>query len=191
MAAEDKKRWRSEAAAARADLTVDSAAYCIALAEFLDRTVDPAKRVVVYDAMPEEVDLNPLVDAHARPKERFAITRTPSIGYRLSVHPFGCEQERHRYGYRQPVADAPVVPDDEIAAVLVPALAFDRHGVRLGRGMGYYDRFLGRLGAGVSFIGITGGYVVESLPSESFDVAMTHLAFESGVEPVPLTAIPD
>jgi 5-formyltetrahydrofolate cyclo-ligase len=183
----DKRAWRARAIEERQDLVVDAQAFCAALDRFLAEAVPRSKRVVIYDAMPGEVDLAPLLDASDAPEERYAITRTPDEGHYLTVHPHGCAHEQHRYGYRQPVIDAPVVDDDLIGAVLVPALAFDRSGVRLGRGMGYYDRFLARLGSDVAFVGITGGYVVESLPSEPFDVSMTHLAFESGVQAVPVS----
>lgn len=137
--------------------------------------------IVVFDAMPGEVDLSALLAANPEPQDRYAVTRTPEVGHRLSVHPVGGPTERHRYGYLQPTADAPVVPDDRLGAVLVPALAFARDGSRLGRGKGYYDRFLARLAPGVLRIGVTGGYVVDALPTESFDVPMTHLATADAV----------
>lgn len=142
--------------------------------------------IVVFDAMPSEVDLSGLVSAHRDPPMRYAVTRTPEEGFRLTVHPVGGPTEQHRYGYNQPTEDAPQVADERIGAVLVPALAFARDGARLGRGKGYYDRFLARLGDGVLFVGITGGYVVEALPTESFDVSMTHLATAGAVAAVPL-----
>lgn len=181
----DKARWRAEAKRLRAGLDVRSADHCRAIAAFLAE--GPAGRVVVYDAMPSEVDLAPLIAATERPEDRYAVTRTPDEGYVLTVHPWGGPMEDHPYGYRQPTVDAPVVPDADIAVVLVPALAFDRAGTRLGRGKGYYDRFLGRLPAGVAFVGVTGGSIVDGeLPSEPFDVAMTHLATGDGVFPVPI-----
>lgn len=151
-----------------------------ALARFLDREVPADRRVVLYDAMPGEVPLDGLVAAHPDPGGRYALTRTPEAGHRLTVHPWGGPTERHRYGYRQPRLDAPVVADAEIGAVVVPGLAFDPRGNRLGHGGGYYDRFLARLGPAVLRIGI-GGARVERLPAEDHDVAMTHLAGPDGV----------
>jgi len=174
------------AAPARAGLDPDSSGHCRALATFLDREVPVGRWVVVFDALPGEVDLRELVEAHPDPGGRFALTRTPETGRTLTVHRWDGPRERHRYGYDQPTADAPVVDDDTIGAVLVPALAFDRRGTRLGRGAGYYDRFLARLDPDVLRIGITGGYVVDRLPAEAHDVVMTHLATADGVLAVPL-----
>jgi 5-formyltetrahydrofolate cyclo-ligase len=83
--------------------------------------------------------------------------------------------EQHRFGYRQPVVSAPLIADQDISAVLVPALAFDPWGNRLGFGAGYYDRFLGRL-PNVLKIGVADVLVDERLPTEKFDVPMTHIA---------------
>jgi 5-formyltetrahydrofolate cyclo-ligase len=184
----DKAQWRQRAAVERAAMPLNSDAHCRALTSFLDRAVEPNLRVVIYDAIAGEVDLRSLIEADADPQNRFAITRTPEEGFELTVHPYGCETERHRYGYRQPAPDAPVVADAEIGAVVVPGLAFDRAGQRLGRGKGYYDRFLARLvGPGSALlIGITGDYIVESLPTDDHDIPMTHLATSSGVHPVPV-----
>jgi 5-formyltetrahydrofolate cyclo-ligase len=134
--------------------------------------------VLAYRSLPGEVDLDPLVDTAP---ERFALTRTPDDG-ELTIHPATSPTERHRYGFVQPVVDAPVVEEASITVVLVPGLAFDRRGGRLGRGQGYYDRLLARLDPSVLRIGVaTSASVIDVVPTDPHDIAMTHLVTEAGV----------
>ncbi|MEL7156494.1 MAG: 5-formyltetrahydrofolate cyclo-ligase [Actinomycetota bacterium] len=179
-----KDDWRRRARAARSAMVIDAEAHRSGLEAFL-ATNQVEGWVVAYRAMADELDLGPLL---ARPDlGPFALTRTPASGRDLTVHRLDGPTERHRYGFDQPTADAPAVDDHEIGAVLVPGLAFDRSGRRLGRGAGYYDRFLARLAPNVPRIGITSGYLVAELPTDDHDVPMTHLSGAFGVAPVPLS----
>ncbi len=178
---DQKRRWRARATSERRKIAIDHQGFGRTLDRFLADSVPPGLRVVIYQAMGGEVDLAPLVARHGDPESRYAITRTPDVELALTVHPWGVAQERHRYGYDQPRIDSPVVDDADIGAVLVPALAFDQRGGRLGRGKGYYDRFLSRLSPACLRVGITGDYVVEQLPVGEHDVTMTHLAFSDRI----------
>ncbi len=184
---EAKNELRTRAKRNRSALRADSLRICFGLRHFLRSA--PAGWVVAYSAMPGEPDLASLVAA-GRPAGDvgpFALTRTPEEGRVLSVHPIDAPTERHRWGFSQPVADAATVPDDEIAVVLVPGLAFDRRGGRLGFGAGYYDRFLSRLGPDTRFVAVSDGFIVDEVPTGPNDVAMTHLATEAGVVALPLS----
>ena len=59
--------------------------------------------------------------------------------------------------------------------LLVPALAVDRHGVRLGRGAGFYDRSLHFRAPSARLVAVVRDEeLVDELPVEPHDVAMTH-----------------
>lgn len=135
-------------------------------------------RVVVgFLAMGDEIDISPLVAQH--PGIRFGLTRT-APGLRLTVHDFSGPRERHRFGFDQPAADSPVIALADIDLVLVPGLAFGPDGRRLGRGAGYYDRFLHEVRA--TTMGLTTrDRVRPDLPLEPHDVRMDWLATEDGV----------
>ncbi|MBI3332673.1 MAG: 5-formyltetrahydrofolate cyclo-ligase [Candidatus Omnitrophica bacterium] len=66
-----------------------------------------------------------------------------------------------------------------LGLVIVPAVAFDRKGRRLGRGGGYFDRFLSRLPPAVSRVGLAFGFqVVRELPSEPHDEPVSSIVTE-------------
>jgi 5-formyltetrahydrofolate cyclo-ligase len=80
------------------------------------------------------------------------------------------------YGLFEP--PPPWLPPSALASVttvLVPALAVDRHGVRLGRGAGFYDRSLAFRDPAARLIAVVRDEeLVDELPAEPNDVAMTH-----------------
>jgi 5-formyltetrahydrofolate cyclo-ligase len=66
--------------------------------------------------------------------------------------------------------------------VVVPGLAFDRRGNRLGRGFGYYDRFLEGLPESVPRVGLAwAGQLVPGVPVDTWDVPVHALVTEEGV----------
>lgn len=81
-----------------------------------------------------------------------------------------------RFGLQEP--PRPWLPPTAITQaglVLVPALAVDRRGVRLGRGGGYYDRSLALCPPGTRLVAVVrDDEVVDELPHDPHDVLMTH-----------------
>ncbi|MBS1691086.1 MAG: 5-formyltetrahydrofolate cyclo-ligase [Actinobacteria bacterium] len=80
------------------------------------------------------------------------------------------------FGLREPTP--PWLPPGALAAaalVLVPALAVDRRGTRLGRGAGFYDRTLGLADPAAALVTVVrDDELVDHLPAEPHDVPMTH-----------------
>jgi len=83
---------------------------------------------------------------------------------------------RADYGLLEPAP--PWLAADSVAdaaVILVPALAVDRTGVRLGRGAGFYDRTLPSAAASALLVAVVrDDELVERLPAEPHDVVMTH-----------------
>ena len=85
----------------------------------------------------------------------------------LSVTSLEDDLEPGEYGIQEPKMDpARLLVSEQLDLVIVPGVAFDRRNNRLGRGGGYYDRFLGSLPDGVPIFGLAYDFqIVDDLPS--------------------------
>ncbi|WP_343216538.1 5-formyltetrahydrofolate cyclo-ligase [Deinococcus aestuarii] len=175
-----KAGWRTWAREVRSGLPDYSAKITAHLAAFLHSR--GARRVLAYRALPGEPD----VGALAREFELLA----PRARFRpephLTLHPWETATEPSRFGALQPPANAPRVLLDAVEAVLLPALAFDHSGVRLGYGGGFYDRLLPGF-AGLAVGVIAEALVVPALPAEAHDLRVGFLVTERGVRRVDAT----
>ena len=73
------------------------------------------------------------------------------------------------FGIMEPIATTPIEPS-EIDVMIVPGVAFTRQGARLGRGKGFYDKYLSRNGFRAHTIGVCYPcQIVENLPTEEHD----------------------
>lgn len=89
--------------------------------------------------------------------------------------------ELDRYGIRSVRQPAMQCEPQAIDLVLVPGVAFDREGGRLGMGAGYYDRFLPKA-QGAVLMGVAYDTLLQKvLPKDEYDVCMQLLASESGI----------
>lgn len=154
-----------------------------ALASHLASVVKPGQTVCAYIPVGSEPGSLRLIDGWVR---RDVVVLLPVARQDLDGTPLPLRWGRYRpgelidapFGLREPAQ--PWLPPQavaEAAAVMVPALAVDRQGVRLGRGAGFYDRTLQLAGPGASLVAVVrDDEVVDQLPSEPHDVRMTHAA---------------
>jgi 5-formyltetrahydrofolate cyclo-ligase len=141
-----KTALRREAAACRDALAADvrqAAAEAIAAQTF---PLPIASNVIVSGFMPLKTEINPLplMQKLAAQGARLALPRIVGRGSPLSMRAwqYGALLDRGQWGIREPRSDAPAVEPD---ILLVPLLAFDRAGYRIGYGAGYYDMTIARL----------------------------------------------
>lgn len=133
----------------------------------------------VYRPMRGELDVTSIV--HHRADVAWFTTRTVDRTT-LTIHPIDSEYETHPFGYRQPISGSPEIEAVEIDVWLVPGVAFDGQGNRLGHGMGYYDRLLSRTRPEAQLIGVTSERrVFPSIPHDHFDIPMDAIVTEERV----------
>ncbi len=128
----------------------------------------PPGLVLLYAAIRAEIVLDE-VAARLATAGRLALPRVS--GDELVVHRVDAlaSLELGAFGIREPPRGSPVVHIGDVAGIVVPGLAFDRSGARLGRGRGYYDRLLARA-PGIHRIGVAHPFqLVDDVPTELTD----------------------
>ena len=160
-----------------------SAAACGLLAS--SREFSVARVVMLYLTMPTEVDTSQLA---LRAWQAGKTVVVPKVSWdqrrMLPVEITSlatADMTTSGNGVREPVAGNPV-PVRDIDLVIVPGLGFSAAGYRIGRGMGFYDRFL----AQEDFIGVSCGLafeeqIVGDLPILDHDMPLSMLATDTGI----------
>jgi 5-formyltetrahydrofolate cyclo-ligase len=136
-----------------------------------------AKAILFYAPLPLELDLWPLLGEALRMGKIVALPRY--LAQTRTYTPCRVEEvardvvEGH-FGIREPNEQCSALPADRLDFILVPGVAFDLHGHRLGRGQGFYDRLLATIGGrrcGVAFQ----EQIVGQIPVEMHDAAVHYL----------------
>lgn len=176
---DEAKRAARERALAQRE-SCDPAASGAALAGTVLRDCPPPAGAVVSGFWPigQEIDIRPLLHLlHAR-GHPIVLPVTPRRGNPLSFRLWrpGDVLEQERFGTFRPIGEERA-PD----FLLVPLLAFDRRGYRLGYGAGFYDRTLAglsnRFALGVAYA----MQEVPAVPAGPHDMRLDAVATENGV----------
>ena len=127
-----------------------------------------ADRIMMYHSLPDELSTHDFLRKWSG-KKRFYLPRVNGVD--LEVLPY--EESRLELGsfHIEEPSGNDVTDPAEIELVVVPAVAYDRKGRRLGRGKGFYDRFLQatkatKVGVGYEF------QLLDEIPAEPHDVPM-------------------
>lgn len=142
-----------------------------------------AERVLLYLPLPGELDTAALLDYTLAEGKQLLVPRCEAGGKMQAVP---VEDWRSlipgRLGLREPAKTLPAADPKGIDLALVPGVAFDLSGRRLGYGKGYFDRFLPRTGATVAGVAYV-EQILASLPAEAHDVRVEYLVTARGVLP--------
>lgn len=172
----------------RNKMTAADAENCSSL--ILDRLIESrllqdASHIMVYLSFKKEVITDPIISY--------------SLGQNKSIYVPICIPETHEivisritgfedlytgfYGIREPKQSGIRICDSSILdLVLVPGVAFDSSGNRIGFGGGYYDRFMKRLPPGTKKVALAYSFqVVENIPASEYDMAVDYIATEKEI----------
>lgn len=170
-----------------------SATICARLVELLDRSDSAVLHTVaVYAAMGSEVDPAAFAAAAAKHGWRvaypcmFSATDAAACGQRMcmravavddaSAAPFVDHPTRAFAATDVDSDHFPIVPAEALDMIIVPLVAFDRAGARLGYGGGCYDRYLPTLSPACQIIGIAfDEQRVDHVPTDAHDLPLPHI----------------
>lgn len=133
-----------------------------------------ACRILAFMPMPAELDVRPAVLRALQAGKRMVLPR-----YRPAQRDYeGCEVANltsdlqvGAFGIAEPAAHCPVCALSQLDFVLVPGLAFDAAGHRLGRGKGFFDRLLAEVRGVKCGVGFD-WQIVAHVPVEPHDIAL-------------------
>lgn len=144
---------------------------------------DPAWRnastVLLYRSVGTELSTVGLANAAWRMGKRVAFPRQTPDGLQLHVVDAWSQFVPGRHGIPEPAAAAPPISPSDVALAIVPGVAFDPAGGRLGRGGGDYDRLLPRLAVawGIAF----DEQVIPEVPMEMHDQPVHRVVYARGI----------
>ena len=129
-----------------------------------------AKTIYGYLPYNQEVRTVPMLEQAIRDGKRVAVPKCYGEEMRfLYITDFVTEVAPGYANIPEPIADEPVA-EDKTALVLMPGLAFDPQGHRIGYGGGFYDRFLAAEPDHPTLALCYGFQMVEHLQTEEFDI---------------------
>jgi 5-formyltetrahydrofolate cyclo-ligase len=179
-----KAQLRKQARARREELVRAYPDFAAQLASHADAlAVAPNTVVGAYVALPHEADPHVLLKQLVARGATLAFPRVHAKGQPLVFHHWkpGRELNKGAYGILEPGADWPVAHP---RTLLVPLLAFDKTGHRLGYGGGFYDRTIAMLRSTgeTRTIGIAyAGQEMDALPHDEHDIALNTVLTENGL----------
>ncbi|MBE6546715.1 MAG: 5-formyltetrahydrofolate cyclo-ligase [Ruminococcaceae bacterium] len=140
-----------------------------------------AEKILFYYPVKGEPNLLPLVKYALQLKKTVAFPRSDTETYTLSFHRISELKELSlgAYDIPEPPEAHPMLTDFSDALCIVPALAFDRFGYRLGQGKGFYDRFLATFN-GTSVGLLYGRFLTDQLPHDQYDRSVDLMITEKG-----------
>jgi 5-formyltetrahydrofolate cyclo-ligase len=142
-----------------------------------------ARTLLTYAPIRAELSPEPIVGAARAAGKTVALPRVDFEAGQLRLHRWepNATLEPGGFGVPEPPADAPSVPEADVDLVLVPALAADARGHRLGYGKGFYDQLLPTLPRAARVALIYDFQLLAELPNTPGDVPVHVIATDARI----------
>ncbi len=144
------------------DTTSVSALICQNIRDF--DLYQKAENVMLFYPTKYEINLLDLL----KDNKKFFFPRVNGEDLQVCPYSENVEFKKSAYKINEPCSNP--VSSDILDLVLVPALAVDKKGFRLGYGGGFYDRFLSQCKNVISVVPIYDNFILEDIPHQDFDI---------------------
>lgn len=140
-----------------------------------------AKTVFCFVSMERELNTSTLLDAILADGKTLVVPRVLAMG-KMALHPITSLDtlKKSRFGIPEPAEDTPTVSPQDVDFTVVPCLSATLAGARLGRGGGFYDRFLADYTGNTALVCFH-QLLLESVPMDSWDVPLPVVVTEKGI----------
>lgn len=171
-----KKEIRLEMARRKRALSVEHksiASECLCRQLLSDRKIQKAEVLLLYNALPDEISLAPLLDFLYK-KENPPTLLLPIVKgeeLELKIYQGLNSLQIGAYGILEPTGEV-FTEYSNIEIAIIPGVAFNQSGIRVGRGKGFYDRLLPHLTEAYKIGVCFPCQLIGDLPSEPHDVPM-------------------
>ncbi|HIK01520.1 TPA: 5-formyltetrahydrofolate cyclo-ligase [archaeon] len=143
--------------------------------------ISESSKIMLYSSLESEVDTAVIIRFCLKSGKEVYLPRTDIKTRKMEavrIKKFPDEVESASFGILEPKKELPACESiREIDLVIVPGVAFDESGNRLGYGFGFYDRFLAEIRApkiGLSFE----SHILDIVPTESHDIKVDKIVTE-------------
>jgi len=138
-----------------------------------------AKHLLFYYSVNDEVDTLEIIKKHMSDKQIYLpVMKEDKIFVAVPIESLNLEKGRE--GVPEPALSEERF-EDKIDLIIVPGVAFDKAGNRLGMGKGYYDRYLGGLQDKMKIALAFEEQIFDQIPTESYDEAVDRIVTDKNI----------
>jgi 5-formyltetrahydrofolate cyclo-ligase len=143
--------------------------------------LDTATTVLAFASIRNEARTRPIIEAMHRAGKRVALPRVSENELVLHVVESDTDLVEGAFSVPEPPKDAPRIEPSAVQFALIPALAVDQRGYRIGYGGGYYDKLLPSLDSACACAIAYDFQLIAEVPNLPFDVAVDLIVTDARV----------
>lgn len=149
-----------------------------------------SKSIFIYNSFRSEVATNHIIEESLNEKKIVSLPVINSSNHSMEAYEINKKSAlvQDEYGIQSPdTKTSKIINPKEIDLAIVPLLAFDNFGNRLGYGGGYYDRYLPRLREDAICVGLAfSNQFIEEIPIEKYDKKLDYVITVKYIENKPI-----